>query len=305
MDRSVTNRTRLAVLAATLGLAALAAGQACKKGGAAAEDPTKQLAAQLGAAAWVGKIGEETVSLTFRDDGGTLQAELVFTYFGKPGVKETLAVELEAPGLVTLTGTSYERLAGAGDFILDKLVGSLLDDGKKFTGRNSPEGLEPTSFSLVAGANLADIDPPLDLAAAEAALLNGKWEGKLGDMPAKLAVTKEGGKLTAAFEYGEYKSLVAVQIADTGTVTMTAPERPTDQGLMTETFTGQLHWGLSSMHGEWEVVVKQGFVEQASGERFVLIDLTKREARPGEPAPAEAPTAPAAPAAPEPTPTPT
>jgi hypothetical protein len=46
-------------------------------------------------------------------------------------------------------------------------------------------------------------------------------------------------------------------------------------------------------------------VEQASGDQFVLIDLTKREARPGEPVPAEAPTAPAAPAAPAPTPTPT
>lgn len=230
------------------------------------------LADRLADKKWVGLVSDEPVELEIRREGDRLVGDLMFTYFGKPGVKETLEITVSGDK-VLLEGKDYKRIAGAGSFSLEKMEGTLSEDGATLSGVNRPEGQNESQFSLSTGKTLAEIDPPLDLAAAEKTLIAGKWEGKAGGRPAKMKFSRKGDALTAVVQHGGFKTKTTVEILATGTLLMKAPDRPTQQGLESVSYTAQLGRDLSYLYGEYHVTLKQGFIEQGSSDQFALRNL--------------------------------
>ena len=65
-----------------------------------------------------------------------------------------------------------------------------------------------------------------------------------------------------------------------GQVALRALPKPTAAGLMTETWDGSfLSPDLARVGGAWSQVSKQGFIEQSTGDAFVLHDLRKTKTK--------------------------
>ena len=231
--------------------------------------------------AWVGKIGTEPIQVKFTPKGNGVAAEVVYTQFGVPKVKEQAAVTISPQGVVRVKGVSHKRLGGIGKFELDDMQLKLTPDGATLKGSSrdayNPKGI---AVSVSNVATLAQVDPPLDLPRAEQALVDGKWEGLVGSKPAKLVVSRKGGTLSGKMTVGNATTAVSVQVTPAGQVALRALPKPTAAGLMTETWDGSfLSPDLARVGGAWSQVSKQGFIEQSTGDAFVLHDLRKTKTK--------------------------
>jgi hypothetical protein len=187
---------------------------------------------------------------------------------------EDMTVGITDSGTIELTGTRHKRLAGTGGFALDTLVGKLSADSTVISGHSrSAIGGE---WSVSRTATIEEVDPTLDIAKMEDILIKGKWQGRMGQKPASIKFTMKSGKLNALFTFGNRSVSATAELQDDGMIIMKAQERPTAQGLVSESFEGQLTRDLSILHGSYEHSVKQGFVEQSSGDNWAVQDVSKK-----------------------------
>jgi hypothetical protein len=223
---------------------------------------------------WIGKVDGQAVILTFDKKDRGLSANMQYTYFSRPGVMEDMTVGITDSGTIELTGTRHKRLAGTGGFALDTLVGKLSADSTVISGHSrSAIGGE---WSVSRTATIEEVDPTLDIAKMEDILIKGKWQGRMGQKPASIKFTMKSGKLNALFTFGNRSVSATAELQDDGMIIMKAQERPTAQGLVSESFEGQLTRDLSILHGSYEHSVKQGFVEQSSGDNWAVQDVSKK-----------------------------
>lgn len=223
---------------------------------------------------WVGKVDGQAVILTFDKKDRGLSGQMQYTYFTKPGVMQDMTVVITDSGTIELTGIRHKRLAGTGGFALDTLVGKLSADSTVISGRSrSAIGGE---WSVSRTATIEEVDPALDIAKMEDVLIKGKWQGRMGQKPASVKFTMKSGKLTALFTFGNRSVSATAELQDDGMILMKAQERPTAQGLVSESFEGQITRDFSILHGSYEHSVKQGFVEQSSGDNWAVQDVSKK-----------------------------
>jgi len=221
---------------------------------------------------WAGTIDGQPAELQFNDQG----ASLMYTYFGEPGVEEKLSIEVTGDGNVTMRGTSYKRIGGFGEFYLDTLTGKLSNDSTTLEGKVPVSGGKVGTWALSSKQTIAQIDSPLDMGTVKDILVKGQWQGRVDDKPAKLIFQKKGDNLTAQMTYGTSKANLSVAIKKDGTIIMKAQDRPTAQGLMKESFEGQITNDFRFLHGEHSTSIKQGFVESSYGGQWVLENVRKK-----------------------------
>jgi hypothetical protein len=244
-----------------------------KKESAAAASP---VAAALVGNTWTGKLDKTVMQMSFSSTGTAVTGEIRYTVFGSVRSRDKLTVTVDDQSIVHLkpSGTANVLVGGKGTGI-NELRGQLSPDKTTLSG-SLPGTNGTTEWSVSTVAKLADLDPPIDLAAAEKALLSGKWEGKLGPRPAKLTVTKKAGRLTAKIAADRSASTFQLELDNTGRFTIKAPPRPTAQGLLTETGRGYfLNPDLKRLRGSISTSVKQGFIEQSGDTAWSFDNLRK------------------------------
>lgn len=216
---------------------------------------------------WAGLIAGQPVTLTVT---GPKEGTIVYTYFGKPGVEQPVSWKMEGDTL-TITGKSYKRLLGTGEFYLDTLTGKISADSVSIGG-SVPTSAGMETWSLAWNQSIGEIDPPLDKAWAHEQLIKGRWEGRVEKRPATLTFQKKGQQLAAVMAYGNARVNLSVTIGDEGAIKMKAQDRPTSQGLQSESFDGMITREMEYIQGHHELSVKQGFVEQSSGGVWVVVN---------------------------------
>ncbi len=231
-------------------------------------DMKAQVETALVGKTWVGRVDNQPVILTVATAGQSLTGQMQYTYFSKPGVNEDMTITISDSGVVQLTGTRHTRVGGVGGFNLDTLIGKLSADGATLSGKTqSAIGGE---WSLSTATTIDKVDPPLDMARFEDALVKGAWKGRMGQKPATLKFSLRAGKLSAQFTFGNRTAAATADLREDGMVILTVQPKPTAQGLVSETFTGQITTDMSILHGEYEHSVQQGFVTQTNGDQWVV-----------------------------------
>ena len=250
--------------------------------GAAAAKPTTAtpavkdpLAAKLVAGAWAGMLdGRDPLEITFASGRDGLSAQLRFTRFGRSLVREHAKVTVEPPATVRLKGTRATPLVGKGPAPLHEVTATLAADGTSLSGTTVTAGApKGVPFTATTTKKLAEVDPPLDVARAEAALVEGKWEGKAGDEPAKLAVTRQGARLTGRFTHAGTIISADVKVQPDGVVTLTAQPYRSGTKLITASFeVAFARLDLGEVSGTLKVVTQLGAMMQGQSYALSLQD---------------------------------
>jgi hypothetical protein len=239
--------------------------------------PRDPLAAKLLAGKWAGMIGDtEPIELTFSAERDGLAAQLVFRRFGRILVREHL--KLDPGGDVRLKGTRATPLVGKGPAPLHEISAKLVDDA--LSGTCVTKGGDPKGVAFTASTKKAidAVDPPLDAARAEAALVGGKWEGKAGDDPVKLAVTRKGAQLVGKFTHAGATTTVEVKAQPNGVVAITSAPARTGQKLVTNTFdVAFARLDLGEVSGTLKVVTQLGAMMQGQSHALSLQDRRARK----------------------------
>jgi hypothetical protein len=259
------------------------AGAAAAKTTSETVKPRDPLAAKLLAGKWTGTLGEQDpFELTFTEDRDALAAQLLLRRFGRSIMREHLKVTLEPPAGVRLKGTRATPLVGKGPAPLHEITATVAADVTTVSGTvvsgDAPKGVPFTATTKKA---IGEVDPPLDVARAEAALVGGKWEGKAGDEPAKLAVARQGTRLSGRFTHAGTVIPVEVKALPDGVVTLTAPPQRTGQRQVTATFeVAFARLDLGEVSGTYKVVTQLGVVMQAQSYPLALQDRRPRKKAP-------------------------
>jgi hypothetical protein len=259
------------------------AGAVAAKPAPEAAKPRDPLAAKLLAGKWAGTLGDqEPVELTFTEDRDGLAAQLLFRRFGRSIVREHLKVTLELPGTVRLKGTRATPLVGKGPAPLHEMTVTLAADGSSLAGTGLAAG-NPKGVPFTAGTKktIAEVDPPLDAARAEAALVEGKWEGKAGDEPAKLAVAKKGTQLAGKFTRAGTVTTFEVKAQPDGVVTLVSQPVRSGNKLLTYSFeVAFARLDLGEVAGTLKVVTQLGAMMQGETHPLSLQDRRPRKKAP-------------------------
>jgi hypothetical protein len=238
--------------------------------------PGSPMEAALAGGIWTGKLDQSIMQISFTPSKAGLTGEIRYYMFGAVRSRDKVLVSVDDKGMVHLKPNATNNvLVGGKGTGLDELTGTLSADKATLSGTVPVTGGAGTApWSVSTATHLGDIDPPIDLAAAEKQLLAGKWEGKFGARPAKLVVTKKAGKLSAKMMVDRAASTFVVEIDATGHLAMTSTPRPTQQGMLTETGRGYFqNRELKKLRGSIESSVKQGFIEQSGSQAFQFEDL--------------------------------
>ncbi len=215
---------------------------------------------------WIGKVSNQPVELGFTMDNNVLQAELIYTYFTKPGVQEKMSVEITDTGTVFLKGTSYQRIIGLGKFALDTLSGKLSADSAEISGTiRDPYHPEGAPWSVSSRQKIEDVDLLFDMKKAESALLNGQWVGVAQNKPAVIQFGEKQGNLTAQIKVAKTTTNLEVDINENGLLIMKSQPKPSGQSLVTETYNGKFNPDYQTIIGAYEKIIKQGFTESSYG----------------------------------------
>ena len=236
--------------------------------------PRDPLTAQLLAGKWAGTLAErEPVEVAFTEERDGLAAQLLFRRFGRSLTREHLKVTLEPPGAVRLKGTRATPLVGKGPAALHEVTAKLGPDGT-LTGTCLVAGeSKSVPFTASAKKTIAEVDPPLDVARAEAALLGGKWEGKADDEPAKLAVTRQGARLVGKFTHGGSIISTDLKVQPDGVVTFASEPHRSGTKLVTATFdAGFARLDLGEIGGTVKLVTQLGAMMQGQTYALTLQD---------------------------------
>jgi hypothetical protein len=245
--------------------------------------PRDPFTAKLVAGKWAGTLGEQApVELSFTEERDGLAARLVFRRFGRSLVSEHLKVTLEPPATVRLKGTRATALVGKSPTPLHEVTATLAADGASLAGQSlvagSPKGV---AFAASTAKSIDAVDPPLDAARAEAALVEGKWEGKAGDEPIKLVVTKKGAQLLGKFTHAGATTTVEVKPQPNGVVTVTSAPARTGQKLVTNTFeVAFTRADLGEVSGNLKVITQLGTMMQGQTSALSLQDRRPRKKAP-------------------------
>jgi hypothetical protein len=257
-----------------------AAADAAARAAVDAGKPRDPLTAQLLAGKWAGTLADVgPVELTFTEERDGVAAQLLFRRFGRSLAREHLKVTLEPPSGVRLKGTRATPLVGKGPAPLHEITAKLGADGA-LAGTGTVAG-ETKSLAFTASAKkpIAEVDPPLDVAKAEAALAGGKWEGK-GDEPAKLAVTKQGARLVGKFSHGSSYFTVEVTPQADGVVKFSAEPHKSGQKIITATFdVAFTRPDLGEIAGSLKLVTQLGGMMQGQSVALALQDKGAKKKR--------------------------
>lgn len=213
---------------------------------------------------WVGKIMDQPIVLTFMKENNVLTAEMMYTHFTKPNVKEILSVDISDSGLISMKGMSYKRVGGYGSFGLDTLTGKLSADTVTITG-TARDIAHPESgaWSVSSKQKIEDVDFPIDMKKAETSLFTGKWEGVVGKKPASIRFAEKKGNLTAQIKVAKTTTNLTVELKDDGSVLMKSQPKPSGGGLVSEIYQGTLYQNYATIIGEYEHITKSGFTESS------------------------------------------
>jgi hypothetical protein len=232
--------------------------------------PLDPMSAQLVAGKWAGTVGErEPIELTFTKERDGLVAQLVFRRFGRAIVREHL--KADPPVSLHLKGTRATPLVGKGPAALHEISATLGPDG--ITGTCVAKGGDPKGVAFAASTKktIAEVDPPLDPARGESALVDGKWEGKAGDEPARLVVTRQGTRLVGKFSHGDSLITVEPKAQPDGVVTFASSPHRSGTKVVTATFeVAFARLDLGEITGTLKVVTQLGAMMQGQSYPLTL-----------------------------------
>lgn len=215
---------------------------------------------------WVGKVSTQPVELSFVMENKVLKAELIYTYFAKPGVQEKMSVEIGDSGTVVLKGVSYKRVSGFGDFALDTLTGKLSADSSEISGTiRDPYHPEGGTWTASSRKKIEEVDPLFDIKKAESTLLTGQWVGIAQQKPAAIKFGEKQGNLTAQINVAKTATNLQVEISDNGMIRMKSQPKPSGRSLITETYNGKFDPDYQTIIGVYEKIIKEGFTESSYG----------------------------------------
>ena len=107
--------------------------------------------------------------------------------------------------------------------------------------------------------------PAFDVRAAATTIAAHVWEGTVGGKPALFIAKARDGKLGGGLEIGKTQGGVQIQLDAERRIRIQTLPRAVQGGLSYLSLSGTVNETLTEMNGTVERVVKQGFVEQASG----------------------------------------
>jgi hypothetical protein len=210
------------------------------------------------------------MQIVFTQNGKSLQGEIRYTIFGAVRSKDQVTVSVADDGTFHLKPRGTKNVL-IGTPKMAELAGQLSADKTTLSGAAGT-----AKWSVSSKANLADVDPPIDLAAAEKELLTAKWAGKMSARPATMVVTKKAGRLWAKIKADRDVTQFQLALDATGHFTLTAQPRPTSQGLLTLVGRGYfLNRDLKRLRGMIDETVKQGFMEQSTNQQLMFEDIRK------------------------------
>jgi hypothetical protein len=107
--------------------------------------------------------------------------------------------------------------------------------------------------------------PGFDRVAAAAKIAAHVWEGTVSGKPALFIAKARDGRIAGGLEIGKTQRGVQVRLEADRRIFIQTGARPVAGGVSYLSLSGKLDEGLTEINGTVEQVVKQGFVEQASG----------------------------------------
>lgn len=238
-------------------------------------DPARAAAeAALTGKKWIGMFGSRAVEMSFVSSYGDLKGEARFYEFDQQTAVDRLKATWVSGGSFVIAGDeSYNTVIGNKVLNPDPLTATLSSDGKTLSG----EADEPATWALTMTQNVHDLVPPIEAAAGENALVNGRWEGKSDHRPAKLVVSANGARLVGKLTRGNDTVNVEATVDTHGLVKLAIPTRPSARGLVTEDATLRFtDRELTSLRGVYRVTTKSGFVTSSGSDELWLIDLGHR-----------------------------
>jgi len=231
--------------------------------------------ATLAAGTWTGTLDKLPIQVAFTASPKGLTGEVRYLMFGGVRNRDKVAVTTDDSGTLHLKPSSPDNVViGGKQTSVSEITGALSADKATLSGAVVHSTSAPGAWTVSTQTQIADVDPPFDIAAGEKALLTGKWEGKYGPRPAKISFTKKAGRLTGKLMVDRGASSFTLVLDNTGRFTMKAPPHPTQQGLLTETGVGYfMNHTLAKLRGNIESSVKQGFIEQSGSESWQFENL--------------------------------
>jgi hypothetical protein len=107
--------------------------------------------------------------------------------------------------------------------------------------------------------------PAFDVRAASSTIAAHVWEGTVAGQPALFIAKARDGRLGGGLEIGKTQGGVQVRLDANRRISIQTLPRAVQGGLSYLTLSGTLNESLTEISGTVERVLKQGFVEQASG----------------------------------------
>lgn len=107
--------------------------------------------------------------------------------------------------------------------------------------------------------------PAFDVRAAASTIAAHVWEGTVGGQPALFIAKARDGRLGGGLEIGKTQGGVQIRLEPDRRIVIQTLPRAVQGGVSYLSLAGTVNEGLTEISGTVERVLKQGFVEQASG----------------------------------------